>query len=336
LSPSIASSERQSGHGARGEVRNAGVAPASVLACLAELGEDASSWQGIVAQRDNSRVHRARAGNREVAIKECFAPKTRDADRALARREFAALRRVAERAGAGNAAPLAPLPLVLCDAHGAYAMTWVYGRPATQALWSSRARDDAARIGRLAGGWLRQFHALHERPRRTPDFHDKLRTVREIATTRGDDPLAARAARILVARADAAAAVEMPASWIHGDMKTDNLLVDGDAVAGLDLQIADDNVVAYDLAPFLNHLTLLRWSPRGITRGAMLKEAAAAFLRAYSDESAGWVLPVEWLRAYLLLQPIARSPGSRGVRARVAAWTLRAALAGVLDRLEHP
>jgi Ser/Thr protein kinase RdoA (MazF antagonist) len=309
-----------------------------VAACLATLGYDSSSWQGAVAHRDNSRVHRAHGETSDIAIKECFNPKTMEANPALAQQEFGALRRVVDRTIASGMSlqVRVPVPLALCDEQATYAMSWMPGRSATEALLLSDDGDGPLRIGAAAGSWLRRFHALHPLPQRPPDFQEKIETVREIGRRAAGDPLIARTARALVARLDATLGVTMPASWIHGDMKSDNLLVEGESIAGLDLQIVDENVVAYDLAPFLNHLGLLRWSLKGATRGGVLVKAAEGFLRGYSLEAPAWSVPLAWLRAYLLMQMLERSLRARNLRARAAGWPVRAELRGVLATLEQP
>jgi hypothetical protein len=115
-------------------------------------------------------------------------------------------------------------------------------------------------------------------------------------------------------------------------MKSDNLLIEGERVSGLDVQLADINVVAYDLAPFVNHLRLLRWSPRGFLQRRRLDAMAAAFLHAYSDAAGGWTLPLLWVRAYLLLELPWSVPA--GLRARIARHPPRMELARVIDALE--
>jgi hypothetical protein len=112
-------------------------------------------------------------------------------------------------------------------------------------------------------------------------------------------------------------------------MKSDNLLVHDGRATGIDVQLVDENTVVYDLAPFLNHLGLLGWSPRGLPRRSLIARAATAFLAAYSA-GAAWQLPIAWLRAYLLVQAATRDEGSTALRAFVgrapAALELRSAV----------
>jgi aminoglycoside phosphotransferase (APT) family kinase protein len=310
--------------------------PAAVSACLAAISGDAMAWEGVVARRINSRVHRARAGATLIAVKECFDPATLAPHPISAEREFAALSRIAESSVGCAHAALAPRPLSLCPEYGAYAMTWIPGRPVSDVLFSPPiVPGRASELGVAAGTWLRRFHALRPLPRRRNDFVAKRPYIRDIlAASRTGDALLRRVAEKLLATAPSAAAVEMPASWIHGDMKCDNLLVHDAGMIGLDLQMNHENTVAYDIAPFLNHLFLLRWSARGFRRARDLRDVAHGFLQSYSADAGAWVLPVAWLRAYLLIQLIAPSPDASSLRTRIARWPVRRELARVAATLE--
>jgi aminoglycoside phosphotransferase (APT) family kinase protein len=306
--------------------------PDCVAACMSALGDTAFTWEGEIARRINSRVHRVRRGGTLMAVKECFDPHS-GAPLAAAEREYAALQRV--RACTADGVPqLVAEPLVLVRASGAYAMSWLPGRPATELVLEAGGARRAERVGALCGAWLRDFHALGAQPARRGDFESREPLLRRIAeaSTR-HDPLTRRAALALIESAKGAAADELPASWTHGDMKSDNVLVDDERVSGLDVQLVDTNSVAYDLAPFLNHLRLLRWSARGLVHRRALDTFAAAFLRAYSDHADQWSLPILWVRAYLLVELPWAPP--RNVRARIARWPARAELARVLDALER-
>ncbi len=179
------------------------------------------------------------------------------------------------------------------------------------------------------------FPRCMELSARTNDFATKVDFINHLARTTGDrEQSLGRTARVLAERASEAAAVSMPASWIHGDMKSDNLLVDADGVTGLDVQLADENTVAYDLAPFLNHLRLLRWSARGLLRRPHLEAMSDGFLRAYSPNSGEWQLPLMWLRSYLLFQMVANSAAGMSLRALAAKWPARKELASAIDWLD--
>lgn len=313
--------------------------PAAVIACLQALADDSVTWKGVVTRRIQSRIHRASGRSAEIAIKECFDPITHEPSAASAEREFSALQRIAACTMAQADRALAPAALVLCREHGAYAMSWVAGTSMTEALLASSVESEtASRLGIGAGNWLREFHALRPLPRQPGDFEAKLPYVRKIAAAHSGNALVRRAAEVLIRNAAAAATIELPASWIHGDMKSDNLLFDGERFIGLDAQLSDENTVAYDIAPFLNHMHLLRWSRRAFPRGLRLRRktavAAESFLLGYSPEAQRWFLPVAWLRAYLLLQIVAPGSAARSLPSRIARWPVRYELATVLDALE--
>lgn len=312
--------------------------PLAVAACLDSLSGEQCSCETVVARRINSRIYRARCRSRLVAIKECFKPGTLTPDAAAAEREFTALKTLSDIASRTNAEPLAPVPLALCPEHAAYAMTWVSGRPATEIVLAySIDLGEATLLGEAAGAWLQRFHAAG--PLRTcqSDFVSKLKFVSEILEGGGGarDPLLRRAANALIEHSTDASALPMPASWVHGDMKSDNLLVGGRRVTGLDVQLIHENTVAYDLAPFLNHLRLLRWSPRGLWQGKKLNHMAEGFLKAYSPDTARWRLPITWLRAYLLIQVLAPSSSPVSLRALTVRWPARKELASLIDELDE-
>ncbi len=311
-------------------------APAAVAESLRALWGEPWTVEGIVARRAKSRIFRARSASRAAAIKECLILESSLPDPVAAEREFTALTTLLERTSKSDVPPLAPTPLVLCREHAAYAMTWVSGRSATEAVLSpSTDLDRATRLGESAGDWLRRFHAFRPLPVQGNDFEAKVDYVNQIAEKVGNrEPLLRRAAGVLVDRATDAAAQFMPASWLHGDMKSDNLLIDGDELTGLDVQMDIENTVAYDVAPFLNHLRLLRWSPRGLLQRRKLDRMAQAFLQAYSPDSKDWKLPLLWLRTYLLIQIAAPSAQTPALRTRMSRWPARIELGIVLDQME--
>lgn len=314
---------------------------AAVAACLRAVTDDAYSYDGLVARRDNSRVHRARCDSKVIAIKECFAAGASTSgetkpDPESAERQFAALATVARRMSELQTQPLAPIPLVVCREHAVFAMTWAVGSPATRLVLARATKlAQAATLGKVAGNWLRRFHALHELPRRRSSFDEHLGYVHQLREDLGRrDRLILRAADCLVRQAAAASDASLPASWMHGDMKSDNLLVDGDSVIGLDIQMVHVNTVVYDMAPFLNHLCLLRWTPRGLWQRQKLDVMGEAFLRAYSPEAESWKLPIAWLRAYLLMQIVAPSNGAAR-RSIAVRWPARRELAKAIDKLDQ-
>ena len=310
--------------------------PAAVAECLGSLKGDTCTYEDVVAVRNNSRIHKARWGLRTIAVKECFGGTQMLPDPVAAEREFTALTSLAEANPASGAQSLVPLPLALCRDHAVYAMTWAAGRPATEVILSrTTTLDQACTLGKSAGHWLRRLHALRPLQARRSDYATKAQFVEQLfVAERRHDPLIRRAVENLVGQAAEAAASQLPASWIHGDMKSDNLLVDDGCITGLDVQLIHENTVAYDLSPFLNHLCLLRWTPLGFWQRHKLDLVAEAFLSAYSSETAGWKLPIIWLRSYLLIQLLDPFRKAGSLRALGLRWPARHELARAIDDLE--
>jgi aminoglycoside phosphotransferase (APT) family kinase protein len=311
--------------------------PAAVAACLDMLGAGSWSWDRVITRRANSEIHLVRCDTRPAVIKACFQPGSRTPDPVAAEREYAALAQVKHAASSMSLGrQIAPLPLVLCREHAAFGMSWIPGRTATEeALSASTDTRRAAAIGEAVGAWLRTLHSLHRLADRPNDFESKLPHVEQrLADNAPADRLVRTAADALASCARAAAGISMPASWVHGDMKTDNVIVDGRDVFGIDLHLIHENTVAYDLAPFLNHLRLLRWTLRGALQQHKLGIVAASFLQAYSPDTPRWTLPIAWLRTYLLIQVAAPVKATGSLRADAARWIARRELTYAVHELQ--
>ena len=308
-----------------------------MTACLEVLGAGSCSWERVIARRANSEIHLAYCNARRLVIKECFHPGSRRPDPQAAEREYAALARLSEVASSMSLGrQIAPLPLLLCREHAAFVMSWVPGHTATEEVLSASAGTHrAAAIGAAVGSWLRTLHSLHQLAHRRNDFESRLERIEQrLASSGPPDRLSRQAADALTSYARAAADVSMPASWVHGDMKSDNVLVDGDSIVGIDLHLIHENTVAYDLAPFLNHLRLLRWTLRGAVQRRKLRIAADSFLQAYSPDTAQWRFPLAWLRTYLLIQVAAPLERTGSLRAVAARWIARRELTYAMRELQ--
>lgn len=304
--------------------------PPAVSACAALLGDPQWRWEGVVARRHNSRVHRLAVGERTVAVKECFHARTERPDRDAAAQEFEALQTLFQHFT--NAVALAPAPLAWSADHAAFAMSWVPGRNATALVLAiTSTTRTGATAGAAAGEWLRRFHSAGPPAHQPPDFSLQIELLQQRADPRlRDDALFRRATRALSRAADAARGTAAPIAWTHGDMKSDNVIIDGHSAIGIDIQLVHCNQVTHDLAQFVNHARLLRWSLRGAVKGASLKAMEQAFLEAYGPDTVAWQLAIDWFRAYLLVHRIGPSSwlGLDMLRGR------RAVLEGALRGLE--
>lgn len=303
--------------------------------CLAALG---AQEVRLVATRDNSRVFHARGPSGEWAVKRCVRGDDGEPDPAAARLEHDSLERVARASAASGTPRLAPIPAGLFEEEATLAMSWEPGLPMTRCLLQSGPMT-ARGLGEAAGRWLRRFHGLRALPAGRSDFETKLTDLhQDFALARGSagDPLLGRALRALEHGRGEAEAVELATSWIHGDFKSDNLMVGNSGeIMALDIQLRHENTVTHDLVSFLVHLDLLGWSPAGLMRRRRLAEAGLGLLQAYFDGNGnGWQRPLAWQRTENLLQRCLTTWGARDMARRWQHQALRRTLAVALVELQ--
>lgn len=238
-----------------------------------------------------------------AAIKWCLLPNTLQADAAAATRQFDAFQRVGDamRNGVCHGVPRTYLLERDC---ALFAVEWIDGQTMTESVHSWRCSAGAARsLLARAGDWLRHFHGANRLGEGTLDIEEKLRylceyddcaLIRHVVFAEGVAELR-RSARD-------AALVRLERSWIHGDFKTDNLIVSGERIVGIDVDIRHENAVVYDLAPFINHIDLELYHPALLRLAWDRTRFISAFVDAYcADRSCDIWLPLSWVRLYLML-----------------------------------
>jgi Ser/Thr protein kinase RdoA (MazF antagonist) len=186
--------------------------------------------------------------------------------------------------------------------------------------WRCTAAQAQQLVGR-AGHWLKIFHSSHVLPRGYLDVDEKLAVTRHIERDRGvRDRVFRRAVTVLRTTARAAATMPLARSWLHGDFKSDNLMISGSRTVGIDIHLRHENAVVYDLAPFLNYIDLRLCHPSGWKLLHSRERLHAAFLRTYFAATPEDVaLPLAWVRLYLLLAEwyTAHSNAGSTFRARI-------------------
>ncbi len=262
--------------------------------------------RGPLWARPQSRLYYAEcaAFPSPACVKMCLVPKTLDPSPGAAERQYDALIRVG-RAMRDGAEFSVPRPFLLRADVGLLAMQWIPGQSMTRLLFNWRCGPaDARRMMARAGHWLRHFHDGHEMAPGRFKTASKLRFVSErdrVGSVK--DPVFSRALAQLRESARAAAAVKLSRSWIHGDFKTDNLIVAGSRTVGVDFDLRQEEPVIFDLATFLIHLELMLLTPLGwpLARfGARLRET---FLQSYLDGSEEAIaLPLAWLQLFKVLK----------------------------------
>jgi hypothetical protein len=263
----------------------------------------------LLARRQNSDIYHCDASGASWIVKRCFEPGTNLVSESTAQAEYAALERLYNSAIAVYREAISPRPLGYIKELGVVAMSWERGQPMTQLILRFLGTTDSAEnYGRMAGGWLERFHRLHVLPVGKNDFEQKLEYLQGHIVTKqlSGDPLLKQVVIALKERVSEASSVYMPYSWIHSDFKTDNLLVDGSRVIGLDPSLQHENSVIFDIVPFLIHLDLLRWHPRGMLFKNKLAALETGFMSGYRTITQDWKLPIAWLKCEMLSQSYTR------------------------------
>jgi len=216
--------------------------------------------------------------------------------------EFGALARVHEAMGAGRFS--VPEPMVLREQAAEIAIEWIDGLTLRQELARRPfSVANAERLCSLAGQWLNAFHGARVLPPGALDLDDKLAQVHAMAEARPvPDRLFRSAVEFLCEAAALAGRPRLPRSWIHGDFKPDNLMVSGDRVVGVDVHASFENVVVYDLASFLNQLSLFLCSPRFVLLRISWDRLRTVLCREYGlDADPAVRLALQWVMLFQLL-----------------------------------
>lgn len=261
--------------------------------------------RGPVATRMASRLFYVECDDfpTAAAVKFCLHRHTLTPDVDAAHRQHDALRIISEAMGSDQKYAV-PKPYLLQPEAGLIAFEWIEGPIMTDMLlaWGCGAAD-AEKLMIRAGYWLKHFHEGHALSADRVDTEGKLSAAfAEAKTTVLTDSVFGQAIGVLKDTAHRVHTAPIPRSWMHGDFKTDNLMVSGSRTIGIDVHLRYENVIVYDLAPFLNHLELVLYHPRGWRHMLRRERLFSAFLNAYSDAPAeGYAGPLNWVRLYMLL-----------------------------------
>lgn len=260
--------------------------------------------RGPIYTLEYSDIYRAECGRFEfpLAVKVCKDPATGQTDRATAKSQFLALNRVGSKMTSADYG--VPRTVSLIEDQAIIITEWVCGDSLTRVLYRQRSSGATVLdLLRRAGIWLRLFHSSNPlRPGRL-DVSEKIASIRE-AHKRGDVRcrMLSEAIAVLEASAERAGAGELRRSWIHGDYKTDNLLVAGRRLVGLDVHIIHESAVHYDVAAFLNRLQLTLLHARAWRLLPHYPSFERAFVQeSLQEEGLRTALPLAWIRLYMIL-----------------------------------
>jgi Phosphotransferase enzyme family len=265
--------------------------------------QPACTVKGPVFMREKSSIFRAEVEGFAfpLAAKVCLESGTQRPDPKSARLQFTALTRVADRMKGDFTVPL---PCLLIEEAGLVLMEWVSGNSLTDLLLSWRlSRANLERALQRAAEWLRRFHATHRLPAGRLNSREKLEDAMAMVNCLMTEDAVYKGAITALRRAEPIVAVdELDRSWIHGDFKTDNLILDHERTIGIDVCAVDENVVLYDIAPFLNQLELSLLHPSAWRLAFHRERLLQAFLGAYfGDRQKATHAALTWVRLCSIL-----------------------------------
>ena len=315
---------------------------AALRPLLAHVSEESRlDVSGPIASRPWSRVFQGKgpAYPSPVAIKLCLDPASSQASPELARSYFRALSSVHE-SMQGHRHFASARPYALFEDLGLVVAEWVNGPTLSRVITASPPMDARLAV-RKAGAWLARLHRSTNHSYRPLHTDEMLAQLDRAIAESQHAPSAGIFGRALDALHQTAPSVSgTPVVWtlVHGDFKPDNMLVTGGKLTGIDMDLKYPGPGALDVAQFLNHLTLLFWTPRGVRRLSHSSQVSASFCRGYEQDGG---LPLgypqlAWVRLHnavrLLLKHRDWSSGPVGW---MTGWSLRQLISHSTDILER-
>ena len=241
-----------------------------------------------------------------LAVKLCISERTGRPNPADATEQFQALQTIAPLMPK-NEPYAVPQPFKLDAPNGLIAIEWIDGRTLTSYLKEYRfPMDKLLELIERAGIWLQHYHAIRAEPTATLDA---TKQYQEFAANVAASPLRAdrtfmRANLEIDRQVESITEQTFPRALLHGDFKTDNLMLSGDRIVGMDIQARHKNLVLWDIVPFLNRIGLFLYSPHGLRLLRRRHEIEQRFLTGYfaRELSAQESAAIAWLRLLILLQ----------------------------------
>ncbi|MGH7278315.1 MAG: phosphotransferase family protein [Candidatus Rokuibacteriota bacterium] len=225
---------------------------------------------------------------------------------------------------AGHPTLTVPRPLDYLAEGPALVMEAVRGEPLLArlpiVLWHRRAVARAENDCRRAGQWLRFYHQQAESAgvgfNASAKWRLLLQAFAELEAAGIDRGLLRHVVERLQSLLDGMDLQSRPVARLHGEFTVDNVLVDGEHVAGIDVWGGMVNTVDHDIASYLNSLLLLPLTRPVSAR--VVERLRLAFLRGYHGRD----LPDE--PATTLLQAIGLADVGLEILTRRRAWLVRA------------
>ena len=286
---------------------------AAICALLEQhLCQDAAAANGcrcrvaaLSGARSYSQVFRANCDgiSHTLFVKRCLHPGSGAADIDTARTQFRGLQQAWRRSGR-PARYNVPEPLLLVDSQAIVVTEWVQGPSLTQRLrrWNVAATElDRCMV--QAAEWLSWYHRGKKISPIQVDCEELIGRLRDGDPVVLRDQRFSQGCELLRHTAARVSRVLTPRAELHGDYKSDNLLIAGERVAAIDIQPDFCNSVLFDIASFLNHLELSAWHPKAWRMALRRRRLVQIFLQRYFETRVPpeLVLALAWVRLFNVL-----------------------------------
>lgn len=256
----------------------------------------------LVFVRDNSLLFRIVLNTNPpkiLAVKCCIQLDTNLPDSIFAQEQFLALKQVEH--VLGECIYQVPSPLFFDKEKGILVMNWVNGETLTERLIKFQTGSQIQSLVYSVGNWVGMFHRVGPLEDGVFDLENKIEVIKELQIQQLDDELITEAGEVLHKSAIMLHDHGVKCSWVHGDCKADNFIINGTITYGLDFNLKYQNAIELDIAQFLNNLELLSLDPRNFHLRWQRKKLCRNFIQGYQQAK----IPVSshyiaWIRLYLL------------------------------------
>jgi aminoglycoside phosphotransferase (APT) family kinase protein len=257
--------------------------------------------QGPLKISASAQVFRADGGRirRPMMVKQFVRDQLGGSAADAARRYFLSLNRIS--ALARDAGMSASEPLLLLEHHGIVVASWIEGPALSEWLLQASFHERRTMLGR-AGAWLARLHRASGFEYRVPDIAEAIARLetRFSQSAERKSRLVLDALAVLQSSANDLRTRPVPWSLSHGDFKPSNLIIEGDRLVGIDVDLVIEAPNVNDAAHFLNHLQSRFYRPKGWLRWFEIEQLTECFAQEYARAAGGEmdVTLLAWRRLY--------------------------------------
>ena len=287
---------------------------------------------GPIAIGRHAAVYQAKAqdGAARFAVKVYLGPDMHYDPVTMATRQFTALEKARRALGPGGERQL-PKPFAVLKTNGALAVEWIEGRSVLAFMRQGWVGIDAyMSLVEQAGQWLRKLHDAGEPSLIRLDGSAMTDEARAELTRCTSGSSVERLHGALSAAAPRITSSEHMSSWAHGDFKASNIMVRDDALVGIDVDLGSRGPVLFDVASFLNDLSINLRFPGMLRLLPFEDKLEQSFLRGYRSADSISEVSLRFVQLCTLASvwaaEILRAP--KGIRARFSSRSCAARRVG--------